>query len=332
MIIEFRYIYFIKNKELRKEKKMTKYVQKYLVCSRLISRMSVLLIGAWLMVQPVLLNAQTTENNNPLRPVVNIWPNGAPAGNSVENVPVNIYGFIPENARDKSVPAVIACPGGGYGVLCIEPEGYGIARWLNKNGIACFVLEYRLPKGRKTVPLADAQRAIRTVRANAKQWHVNPDMIGIIGFSAGGHLASSAATHFDKGNPDAIDPIEKISCRPDFAILVYPVISFVSYPHQGTCRNLLGKNPSKADLEYFSNELMIGPDTPPTFLTHAKDDKTVNPENSAMFERQMKKFNRPVFYCRLDKGGHGLSGYKGPSWDKWQKESVLWIQNLDKQN
>ena len=310
---------------------MTENFQKCSVRSGLISILTILLLGAWLAVQPNSLIAQTGEKGNPLRPVVNIWPEGAPTGSGIENVPVKIYGFIPENALDKNVPAVIACPGGGYGVLCIEPEGFGIARWLNKNGIACFVLEYRLPKGRKSVPLADAQRAIRTVRANAKQWHVNPDMIGIIGFSAGGHLASTATTHFDKGNSSATDPIEKISCRPDFSILVYPVVSFINYPHQGTCRNLLGKNPDKADLEYFSNELQIGPDTPATFLAHAKDDKVVDPENSAMFERQMKKFNRPVFYCQLDKGGHGLSGYKGPSWDKWQKESILWIQGLENQ-
>ncbi len=266
---------------------------------------------------------------NTRQPVINLWPNGAPIDGGTENVPVKLYGFIPENALEKDVPAVIACPGGGYSVLCINPEGFGIAKWLNKNGIACFVLEYRLPKGRKNVPLSDAQRAIRTVRANAAQWHVNPNMIGIIGFSAGGHLASTATTHFDPGKANAADQIERVSCRPDFSILIYPVISFVEFPHKGTCKNLLGSNPDQKDLEFFSNELQVGPKTPPTLLAHAKDDKTVHPENSALFTRQMKKFNRPVIYLELEKGGHGLSGYKGPEWDQWQSESVRWIRALE---
>ena len=277
-------------------------------------------------------NSQTdnTAIPNPLQPIINIWPNGAPIEGGIENVPVKLYGFIPENALEKDVPAVIACPGGGYAGLCIQPEGFGIAKWLNQNGIACFVLEYRLPKGRKTVPLSDAQRAIRSVRANAAEWHVNPQMIGIIGFSAGGHLASTATTHFDSGILSASDNIDRMSCRPDFSILIYPVISFINYPHQGTCRNLLGANPSEKDLEYYSNELQVGQETPPVLLAHAKDDKIVSPENSSMFTRQMEKFKRPVYYLELENGGHGLSGYKGPSWDKWQTEAIRWIRTLEK--
>ena len=164
------------------------------------------------------------------------------------------------------------CPGGGYGGLVVGPEGHGIARWLNQHGIAGIVLEYRLPKGRPFVPLLDAQRAIRTVRSNAKEWGIDPGRIGIIGFSAGGHLASTAGTHFDGGDPKAADPIDRVSCRPDFVILVYPVITMGEKTHGGSKTNLLGRDPKPELVELFSNEKQVTDKTPPMFLAHAKDD------------------------------------------------------------
>ncbi len=266
--------------------------------------------------------------------VVNLWPDGAPVNaTEKENVEVRLHAFFPPEAKNAAVPAVIICPGGGYGMLCIEPEGFGIARWLNRHGIAGFVVEYRLPHCRKTVPLADAQRAIRTVRTNAKEWNIVPEKIGIIGFSAGGHLAASATVHFDTGQSNAVDPIERASCRPDFAILVYPVVSLqASLTHSGTRQNLLGDSPSDADLRYYSNELQVTEQTPPVLLAHAADDTLVPPENSRIFAEQMKKFHRPVVYLELENGGHGLNGYKGPSWDRWQAEAIQWIENLPTEN
>jgi acetyl esterase/lipase len=140
--------------------------------------------------------------------------------------------------------AVVICPGGGYGMLVTGPEGHGIARWLNAHGITGIVLEYELPKGRSTVPLHDAQRAIRMARANAKAWRIDPQRIGIMGFSAGGHLASTAGTHFDAGDPQASDAIDRASCRPDFMVLIYPVITMGEKTHRGSKRNLLGPDPT----------------------------------------------------------------------------------------
>ena len=163
--------------------------------------------------------------------------------------------------------AIVICPGGGYRMKMIGPEGHGIAEWLNKHGITGVVLDYRLPDGRAFVPLLDAQRAIRTVRAHAKEWELDPARIGIMGFSAGGHLASTADTHFDEGRPAAVDPIDRLSCRPDFAILVYPVITMGEHiTHSGSQHNLMGKNPSPELVKLLSNEKQVTARTPPTFL------------------------------------------------------------------
>ncbi|MBR3219729.1 MAG: alpha/beta hydrolase [Thermoguttaceae bacterium] len=261
---------------------------------------------------------------------INLWPGGAPidADGNTEDAAVNLYPMLPENTAG-AIPAVVICPGGGYGGLCIQPEGYDIARWLNDNGIAGFVLEYRLPAGRETVPLADAQRAIRFVRANAEKYGVDPNKIGIIGFSAGGHLASTAATHFDAGKADAADPIERVSCRPDFAILIYPVILFGDQStHLGTQNNLLGKDQTQEKIDYFSNEKQVSPETPPVLLAHAVDDVVVPIENSRAFARAMQRYNLPYVLVELPDGNHGLNDYKGSSWDMWQALAVPWIHRL----
>lgn len=221
--------------------------------------------------------------------------------------------------------AIVICPGGGYGQLVKGPEGHGIAAWLNEHGITGVVLEYRLPAGRSFVPLLDAQRALRTVRANASRWGVDPMRVGIMGFSAGGHLASTAGTHFDEGNLAAADPVERQSSRPSFMILVYPVITMGEITHGGSKLNLLGKDPSAELVDLFSNEKQVSERTPPTFLAHAVDDKPVPPENSKAFFAALQANKVPSRYLELPSGGHGLDGYKGPMWDAWQEKSLAWL-------
>ena len=223
--------------------------------------------------------------------------------------------------------AVVICPGGGYGGLVTGAEGHGIASWLNKHGITGIVLEYELPKGRSLVPLHDAQRAIRMGRSNAKAWRLNPNRIGIMGFSAGGHLASTAGTHFDAGNPEATDPIDQMSCRPDFMVLIYPVITMGEMTHRGSKRNLLGKDPSAESMTLFSNETQVTKVTPPAFLAHAKDDKIVPSDHSRMFHEALKDKHVSSEYLELPSGGHGLNGYRGPMWDAWQTGSLRWLSS-----
>ena len=208
-------------------------------------------------------------------------------------------------------------------------EGHGIAQWLNNHGITGVVLQYRLPKGRSFVPLEDAQRAIRLVRHRAKEWKIDAKRIGIIGFSAGGHLASTAATHFPKsGGPPAKNPFDRISCRPDFAVLVYPVVTMGKHTHRGSKRNLLGSNPDPKMVELFSNEKQVSKETPPVFMAHAVNDRPVPPENSRMLFAALQKNKVPSEYLELPDGGHGLNGYKGPSWDAWQKGSIQWLKEI----
>jgi acetyl esterase/lipase len=221
--------------------------------------------------------------------------------------------------------ALVICPGGGYGGLVTGAEGHGIAAWLNAQGIAGIVLEYRLPKGRPFVPLLDAQRAIRTVRSHARRWAIDPNRIGIIGFSAGGHLASTAGTHFDSGDPQAADPIDRVSSRPDFVILIYPVVTMGEKTHGGSKANLLGRDPKPELVESFSNEKQVTDQTPPMFLAHARDDKVVVPDNSRMLYESLRAHQVATEYLELPSGGHGLNGYQGPMWDAWQAKSLDWL-------
>ena len=210
--------------------------------------------------------------------------------------------------------AVVICPGGGYGGLVVGGEGHGIAKWLNAQGIAGIVLEYRLPAGRAQVPLLDAQKALTLTRARAAEWKIDPQKVGIIGFSAGGHLAATAATHFTPEN------------RPDFAILIYPVITMSIGTHGGSKKNLLGATPSEELANFYSNEKQVTKDTPPTFLAHALDDKAVPIENSRLFHQACQAKGVPSKLLELPNGGHGLNGYKGPSWEAWQKQSLEWLR------
>lgn len=264
------------------------------------------------------------KSSPPIR--VGLWNNRAPIGDGqFQEAEVFITVHRPTTGNGT---AVVICPGGGYGGLVTGPEGHGIAAWLNKHEITGVVLEYRLPAGRTYVPLLDAQRAIRTVRARAKEWGINSARIGIMGFSAGGHLASTALTHFDDGDSKSTDSIDQVSCRPDFGILVYPVITMGEKTHQGSRQNLLGANPSAKLIELFSNEKQVTAKTPPTFLAHAKDDGPVVPENSQMFYAALQAHKVPGQYLELPSGGHGLNGYKGPMWDAWQEKSLAWLKDL----
>jgi acetyl esterase/lipase len=266
----------------------------------------------------------TLAEDPPAKPeVVSLWEGHSPVGDGTfqtEDAQITLYRPAHPNGA-----CFVICPGGGYGTLVMGAEGSGIAQWLNQHGIAGVVLKYRLPHGNAMVPLLDAQRALRLTRMKAKDWGVDPKRIGIIGFSAGGHLASTADTHFDSGNPQSPDPVEKVSCRPDFAILVYPVITMGEKGHGGSRKNLLGANPTPETIEKFSNEKQVTPQTPPTFLAHAADDRTVPSENSRMFFEALQASKVPAKFLELPSGGHGLNGYKGPMWDAWQTQSLEWL-------
>lgn len=257
-----------------------------------------------------------------------LWPDGkAPVGEGAfESANAYIQVYRPEKPNGA---AMVICPGGGYSSLVVKPEGHGIAQWLNTHGITGIVLEYRLPAGRSFVPLLDAGRALRTARLHAKEWGIDPRRTGIIGFSAGGHLASTAGTHFDGGKADSPDPVERLSSRPDFMILVYPVITMEIATHGGSRKKLLGENPSADQVLLFSNEKQVTGKTPPAFLAHAVDDKAVTVENSRMFRDALLQSGVPVELVELASGGHGLNGYKGPMWDEWQAKSIAWLQKLE---
>lgn len=258
-----------------------------------------------------------------------LWKGDAPIGDGKR---AQEEAFITVHRPEKpNGTAVVICPGGGYGGLVTGAEGHGIAKWLGTHGVTGVVLEYRLPKGRHSVPLSDAQRAIRTVRSEAGELQVNPHRVGIMGFSAGGHLASTAGTHFDAGRPDATDAVERQSSRPDFVILVYPVVSMGPLTHGGSKHNLLGPNPSPELIELYSNEKQVTDQTPPMFLAHALDDKPVPPENSRQLYAALQAKKIPSMYLELPSGGHGLNGYQGPMWDAWQRESIAWLEKVLKQ-
>ena len=234
-----------------------------------------------------------------------LWPEGAPGalGTADKDKP----SITPYLAKTPNGTAVIVCPGGGYQNLAMDHEGLQIAKWLNSLGISAFVLQYRLgPKYQHPAMINDAQRAIRTVRSRAADLHIQPDRVGIWGFSAGGHLASTAATHFDAGNSSASDPIDRVGSRPDFAILSYAVISLGEYAHVGSRNNLLGKEPDPKLVEDLSNDLRVTPQTPPTFLFHTSADTVVPAENSVRFYLALRKAGVPAELHIFQNGPHGV--------------------------
>lgn len=272
--------------------------------------------------------------------VLKVWPNGAPNDNGmtepeekydgvrVRNVSeAEMYVYLPEKAKNTGA-AVLICPGGGYRIEAMDHEGYDIAEFLKEKGVAGIVLKYRLPYGHHEIPSCDARRAMRIIRQNAKQWGVNPAKVGIAGSSAGGHLASTVGTVFDSGNSESTCPIEQISCRPDFMLLLYPVISFdEDFGHMGSRDNLMGKSHDKELVRKYSNELNVSAETPPTFFILADDDKAVPPQNSIEFYSALKKYDIPAEMHIFQQGGHGFGITKKnlPS-DQWPEMFYSWLK------
>lgn len=237
--------------------------------------------------------------------------------------------------RNATGQAVIICPGGGYVNLSISWEGTDVAKLLNAKGITAIVLKYRLPNSKSNVvpylsPLLDAKRAIRMARFYSAQWNINKNKIGIMGFSAGGHLASTLGTHFDAGDPSSTDPIEQFSSRPDFMVLVYPVIT-MNKPimHAGSKNNLIGEKASEELAKLYSNELQVTKQTPPTFIVHAEDDKTVPVENSLLFFQALKDNGVPAELHIYPVGGHGFGLALGKGYlETWTDRCVEWLRGL----
>ncbi len=244
--------------------------------------------------------------------------------------------FLPSE-RVANGKAVIICPGGGYRGVSYDFEGTDVAKFLNAKGITAFVLKYRMPnsdavKVSYKAPLQDAQRAIRLVRYRAKQWGINTSDVGIMGFSAGGHLAATLTTHYDEPNDFKSTEIDLVSAKPDFSILIYPVISMNSeFTHMGSRNSLLGKNPSKELIAKFSNELQVDTSTPPTFIVHAADDRAVPVENSLAFYKALIAAEVPVEMHLYPTGGHGFSLAIGKgNLSTWPDRLCDWLQETTK--
>jgi acetyl esterase/lipase len=260
-----------------------------------------------------------------------LWPDGAPGalGQADKDIPT-LTPFLADPAKATGA-AIVICPGGGYGHLAAH-EGADYARFLNEHGIAGFVLKYRLGSDgyRHPAMLQDAARALRTIRARAGEWQIDPKRIGIMGSSAGGHLASTLVTHFDPGKLDATDPIERVSSRPDLGILCYAVISLGEFGHGGSRNNLLGPNPSPELVRELSNELHVTKDTPPCFLWHTYEDRGVKVENALQFAEALQRAGVPFDLHIYQKGQHGL-GLGTRDWNPgkrhpWTRDCVFWLQ------
>jgi acetyl esterase/lipase len=277
----------------------------------------------------LLLGADTSPST------INQWPDGkipGPTSSDPENVPTLSIHLAPK--EKASGTAVVVCPGGGYSGRATGHEGKDIVEWLNARGVHAFVLKYRTVGESKILPplepgpMLDVQRAIRIVRARAKEWGVDPHRIGVWGFSAGGHLASTAATHFDDGDKDAKDAIGRASCRPDFAILAYPVITMTEKTHGGSRRNLLGDKPTPEKIEFYSSEKQVTAKTPPTFIFHTVEDAAVPIENSRLFKAACEKAGVPVELVEYEKGRHGVGLGKNSNLplEEWPTKLEEWMK------
>jgi acetyl esterase/lipase len=278
-----------------------------------------------------------------------LWPDGIPGSKTdpsyVEKIIVtdgritrcekvvipDLTVFLPSSEKANGA-AVLICPGGGYGVLAFDHEGNAIAKWLNDNGIAGIILKYRLPSDQTMIdksigPLQDAQEAIRVIRRNAVSWKINPDKVGVIGFSAGGHLASTLSTHYAEKVYNVKD---NISARPNFSLLIYPVVSFDTViTHRGSRNNLIGLKPGEEQVRRFSNELQITADTPPAFLVHSADDKAVPAMNSIGYFKGLQKYNIPAELHIFQKGGHGYGlSPNGGTESSWPDLCIKWMKQM----
>lgn len=271
--------------------------------------------------------------------ILPLWPNGAKESNGIttpektedQHRIINISEAsmtvqLPVAAKATGA-AVVICPGGGYIGEAAFHEGYQFADWLNEQGIAGIVLKYRLPNGHSEIPLIDAKRAMRLVRAHANEWNIDPKKIAIAGFSAGGHLASTLGTHFDDGDTKASDPVERFTSRPDLMLLFYPVVSMKkNVTHAGSRYNLLGKNPAPELENLYSNELQVKGNTPPTILFLSDDDGAVPPANSIQFYNALKEKKIPASMAIFPTGGHGWGMRTNVSfWKIWREMLVDWF-------
>ena len=278
--------------------------------------------SAWM--AALILGAAAVLSAEPAPVPLLLWPQGAPDSNGLKG-PETVKGCIgnisiPTITVYKAPTAkatgavVVVMPGGGYGVVCVEVEGMPIVRELNERGITAVMLKYRLPNQNHLIPANDARRAIRMTRANAVEWGIDPKRVGVWGFSAGGHLASTVTTLFDAGNPASDDPVERMGSRPDFSVLFYPVISMKEeIVHKGSRQNLMGKEDL---IERYSNELRVTPETPPCFLLHCSDDSGVLVGNSLRFYEALIANKVPATCLIFEEGGHGPDAFKkNPSWE-----------------
>ncbi|WKN41131.1 alpha/beta hydrolase [Tunicatimonas pelagia] len=258
-----------------------------------------------------------------------LWSDSAPGatGSEAKDQPSLIRYPAPEEIATGA--AVVVCPGGGYNMLAMDHEGHQIAKWLNSFGVSAYILTYRLGKNgyKHPIPMNDGKRAIRTVRAHAEKWSIDPNRIGVLGFSAGGHMASTLGTHFDAGDASANNMIEQQSSRPDFMVLLYPVISFTEdYQHAGSRRSLLGDNADAELIASLSNERQVKADTPPTFLVHTNEDTGVPPENSIYFYLALRENNIPAELHVFEKGRHGLGmGSRYSAFSAWPELCEAWM-------
>ena len=277
----------------------------------------------------ILLSSLIMSHAEILAPIP-LWPEGAPGalGTNAADIPT-LTPYLPDPTNATGT-AMVICPGGGYSHLAPH-EGNDYALWLNQHGVTCFVLKYRLGSRGYHYPaeFQDVTRALRMVRANAADWKIDPHRIGIIGSSAGGHLAATLMTHFDSGNAKSDDPIERQSSRPDIGILCYAVITMGEYAHQGSKDNLLGKHPSRKLVKLLSNELQVKTNTPPCFIWCTYEDKTVPMENSLMFAEALRKNHVPFDLHIYQKGAHGMGLKDKPPFahpHPWAGDCLFWLK------
>ena len=265
-----------------------------------------------------------------IQPPLPLWPNGAPGALGTNDCDIpTLTAYLPASTKATGA-AMVICPGGGYAHLAAH-EGRDYALWLNQHGIAGFVLKYRLGSNgyRHPAELEDAARAVRLVRARSSDWRIDPHRVGIMGSSAGGHLASTLLTHFDAGHTNASDTIEQQSCRPDLGILCYPVITFGEFAHKGSRNQLIGTHPAPELVKYLSNELQVTPATPPCFLWQTFEDKTVPVANSLLFAEALRHAGVPFDLHIYQQGRHGLGLADQPPFKHphpWAADCLFWLK------
>ena len=273
-------------------------------------------------------SGQQAADDAPRPETLRLWSGDAPGAMGTADADIPTITLYRPAAAKANGASVVICPGGGYGMLA-DHEGRPVAEWLNTLGVTGIVLKYRLgPRYHHPVMLEDVSRALRTVRARSAEWKLDPQRIGVLGFSAGGHLASTADTHFDAGSIAAPDAIDRASSRPDFAILIYPVITMQSdYTHGGSRQNLLGDHPTQELVDLLSNEKQVTAKTPPTFLVHTADDGAVPVENSLQFAAACHKAGVPVELHVYAHGPHGFGlGVGDPNYGQWPAACAAWLK------